>query len=111
MRPISHMECWVSKYEKKVCVEFISEGILENIQKMKFLGLTFLKRSNFEAFLMPSTLKTENFDKNLNGCICAYRVFYLPIFPYGTEKTVVLRRGLFFLLLLIKFIFIFRSIF
>ena len=35
---------------------------------MKILVLTFLKRSNFEVFLRPSTLKTEKFSKtNLNG--------------------------------------------
>ena len=31
--------------------------------------------SKFEAFFRPSIIKTE-----FNGSICAYRVFYLPIF-------------------------------
>ena len=53
--------------------------------------------------LAPSKLK--KFPKHFNGSICAYRVFYLPIFrrrggggihprppgPCGIEKSVVLR--------------------
>ena len=49
-------------------MEFISEGVFGKYSKMKILVLTFLKKvkkSNFEAFFRPSTLKNESFKKNL----------------------------------------------
>ena len=75
-------------------MEFISEGIFGKYLKIKILVLTLLKKGNFEAFFRPSPLKLKNLSKNINGSICAYRPFYLPIFrriegggdPYGTKK-------------------------
>ena len=76
---------------------------LENIKKISFGFDIFEKGQILRPFsgLAPSKLKF--FSKNVNGSICAYRVFYLPIFrrieggpgvestslppgPYGTEK-------------------------
>ena len=53
-------------------MEFISEGIFGKYSKIKILGFDIFENSNF---------KTDNFFKEkFNGSICAYRVFYLPIF-------------------------------
>ena len=71
-------------------MELISEGFFGKYSKMKILDLTFLKKSNFEAFFRSSTLKTENVFKNVNGSICAYRIIYPTILkrvkgPDGTN--------------------------
>ena len=60
------MKYWIG------CLEFISEEILGK----------FKKRSNFEAFFRPSTLKLKS-AKKIYGRICVYRVFHLPIFRRG----------------------------
>ena len=53
----SHTRCWVSK--KCVWISFLKK-FMENIQKLRFWFWNFWKRSNFEAFFVPITLKTEN---------------------------------------------------
>ena len=74
------MECWVSKYDKKGAWSSFLKKFEENIQKWRFWFRHFWRRSNFEVFFRPSTLKTEIFSTIYIGSICAYRVFYLPIF-------------------------------
>ena len=63
-------------------MEFISEGIVEKYSKMKILVFEiFEKVQILRPFsgLAPSKMKI--FSKKINnGSICAYRVFYLPIF-------------------------------
>ena len=60
---ISHMECWLSKQGKKGDLCSYLKEFFENIQKRRFLCWHFWKRSNFEAFFRPTTLKSENFSK------------------------------------------------
>ena len=60
------------------------EIILWYHSKMKILVLDFWQRSNFKAS------KLIFFSKKFNGSICAYRVFYPPIFRRiegGVEST------------------------
>ena len=51
---------------------------MENIQKWRFWFRNFWKF--FETFFRPRNLKAEHLSKEFNSSICAYIVFYLPIF-------------------------------
>ena len=62
-------------------MEFISEGIFEKYSKMKILFVKIFEKGQILrpfSGLAPSKLKI--FSKKFNGSICAYRIFYLPIF-------------------------------
>ena len=49
--------------------------------RLRFLFRQFLKRSNIDAFLSPSTLKTEIFSRKKNeGMLCVYREIFDTIF-------------------------------
>jgi len=65
----------------KGSLEFISEGIFDKYSKIKILVFEIFEKGQiFRPFFWPSTLKTKTFTKKINGSICAYRVFHLPIF-------------------------------
>ena len=62
-------------------MEFISEGIFEKYSKMKILVFEIFEKGQILrpfSGLAPSKLKF--FSNKFNGSICAYRVFYIPIF-------------------------------
>ena len=59
-------------------VEFISEGFLENIEDFGFD--IFEKGQILRPFSGLASSKLNISSKKCNGIICAYRVFYLPIF-------------------------------
>ena len=65
----------------KGSLEFISEEIFEKYSKMKILVFeVFEKGQILRPFLGLAPSKLKIFSKKFNGSICAYRVFYPPIF-------------------------------
>ena len=62
-------------------MEFISEGIFEKYSKMKIMVFEIFEKGQIlRPFLGLAPQKLKIFSKKFNGSICAYRVFYPPIF-------------------------------
>ena len=62
-------------------MESIFEEFFGKNSRLRFLFRQFLKRSNIDAFLSPSTLKTEIFSRKKNeGMLCVYREIFDTIF-------------------------------
>ena len=61
--------------------EWTSKKVFGKYSKIKNLVLTILKRSNFEAFFRPSTLKNEI--KKNKGMLCVYRSIVSYHFQFG----------------------------
>ena len=73
-------------------MEFISEGILENIQKWRFWFWHFWKRSNFEGFSGLAPSKRKIYHKKNMGRLCVfqgtvYTTFHLWVGKIAHHKT------------------------
>ena len=73
------MRSWVSKLSKKGSLSSFPKEFLENIQKWTFWFRHFWKRSNFDAFFRPSTLKTEMKRKKIRTQPLKKELLRLPL--------------------------------